>query len=1062
MVKTNPNFESAYLKLNPEQKKAVDAIEGPVLVLAGPGTGKTQMLVTRIGKILLETQINPANILCLTFTESAATQMKNRLVELIGRDAYYVRIQTFHSFCNEVIAENPEKFLQISDMEPLDDLERVEVVNICLEKLPPQSHLKPIAAPDLYVKDIISDLSDLKREGILISQYAQVIAETEKFITESKTIFENFFVIPWQKRTKEDCLSFSLSLSKTEETSKLKEYTLSVIDNFLNSNSELKLPRGNPYTLLKDQVKKFFDQTVERLPKQKELIGAYEAYQHELATRKRYDYEDMILYVLEKFRTDDALLAKYQENFQYILVDEYQDTNSAQNEIVKILGSFFDNPNIFCVGDDDQSIYRFQGASLENILEFEKKYGHTAKTVVLTKNYRSSQLILDAATGLIKNNQQRATNYLKNVSNDLRAQNEKGNEKISVCALESERSENYFLAKEIEKIIKSGVEPKEIAVLFRKNSDCLDLVDLFLRLDIPFKLQAGKNILEEVLIKQLLDLLTFVSDYKREDRLFFILESDYLDFSDIDVNCLVRFAYDNRKDAFAVLKSREDLESAGVKETEKFVKFSEQLLKWQKDSYNKTLEEFFDKIIRESGFLSYVLNSPKKLEYLNKLNTLFDLIKTLNRKDHRLNLQKFLERIDLLYQNNLPVVEQVLETEKNSVNLMTAHKAKGREFSYVFIIRALDKHWGNTRDNNKLKLPFGLLELEDSPEDNDEDERRLFYVAMTRAKEKIYITYSKGDDQEKAKVPTIYLSEIDKKFLEFEDVSKVEEESLARLQTIFLEPVRVEEKRSEAEKEWILGLIANYKMSVTDLNTFLRCPRQFYYQNLIKVPAVKSFSQSLGTAVHRVLRNWSLALSYGEKYNRERLQRDFERALEREILSEGELSRANGEGKEYLSDYFENYKDYFSPSSLVEYNFSSHGVNVSGVPITGMLDKVEILDHKTKIARVIDFKTGNPDSKNKDLKEGGDYYRQIVFYKLLCDNSPRFGFHFSLGEINFIEKSKKSGGFVKKEYNVSQAETQNLIAEIKRVYQEITSLEFLHLSEERMCGECEFCLMVKN
>src|SRR3989339_1934922 len=285
-------FESAYKKLNPTQKLAVDSIEGPVLVLAGPGTGKTQVLTVRIANVLKETDTDPSSILALTYTDAAAREMKERLIGLIGQDGYYVKIGTFHALCNEIISDNPDRFARPAGMQNVTELERVNIISEILEKNTFEL-LKPVNAPQMYIKDIIGAISILKREGITLKRFAELVATlTEEFEMEKD------------------------GMTKTARTEK--------------------------ETLIK---------------KNTDLLFIYEKYQEKLKVIGRLDFEDMINWVVEAFESDPDFLQQYEENFQYILVDEYQDTNSAQNRLGFALSSFWgDKANIFCVGDANQSI----------------------------------------------------------------------------------------------------------------------------------------------------------------------------------------------------------------------------------------------------------------------------------------------------------------------------------------------------------------------------------------------------------------------------------------------------------------------------------------------------------------------------------------------------------------------------------------------------------------------------------------------------------------------------------------------------------------------------------
>ena len=358
-------FAEEYNRLNKEQRKAVDTIEGPVMVIAGPGTGKTQILASRIGKILLETDTSPDNILCLTYTDAGVVAMRKRLLQFIGPDAYKVNIYTFHAFCNDVIQENLSLFEKTS-LDPVSDLEKIQLFKELIDSFPKNHPLKRYRG-DVYfeINNLQSLFSTMKREGW-----------TPAFINQ-----------------------------------RIDEYLvdLPTRDEFIYKKKYKDFNAGD---LKKDKI----EEQKERMEKLRAAVNEFDGFQQLMRKRNRYDFDDMINWVIKAFEENKNLLANYQEKFQYILVDEYQDTSGTQNRIVELLISYWDKPNVFVVGDDDQSIYRFQGANVENMLDFANSYKDNLLTVVLTNNYRSTQPILDISKTLINRNEERLVKQLPSLS----------------------------------------------------------------------------------------------------------------------------------------------------------------------------------------------------------------------------------------------------------------------------------------------------------------------------------------------------------------------------------------------------------------------------------------------------------------------------------------------------------------------------------------------------------------------------------------------------------------------------------------------------------------------
>src|SRR3990167_5041957 len=328
------------MKLNAAQKLAVETIDGPVMVIAGPGTGKTQIIAERIAQILKKTDTLPDGILALTFTDSGAKAMRQRLLATIGRAAYYVNIATFHSFCSSVIQEFADSFAISLNLEPLSELERVEIFNQILSGSQFKA-VKPVNSPFFHTQKLIKAIQDLKREAVSPTTFSKIVRQEKLKFSKIKS-----------------------TLSATATLTAQKQ---------LNKNLD--------------------------------LARIYQDYQKLLAAKGRYDFEDMINYVRLAFKKDTHMLSTYQERLLYFLVDEYQDTNSAQNQVLQLLADFWgEAANVFVVGDPNQSIFRFQGASTENFISFKKLF-RKARIINLEQNYRSTQTILDAAASVIAKNQ---------------------------------------------------------------------------------------------------------------------------------------------------------------------------------------------------------------------------------------------------------------------------------------------------------------------------------------------------------------------------------------------------------------------------------------------------------------------------------------------------------------------------------------------------------------------------------------------------------------------------------------------------------------------------------
>lgn len=1048
-------YTAEYNNLNREQKDAVDTIEGPVMVIAGAGTGKTQTIALRIANILLKTQTPPQNILCLTFTDTGTIAMRQRLTKIIGSDAYKIKIHTFHSFCNEVIKNNPDYFIFAKNIDSLEEVEKVEIIQSLIQALPNGSLLKPWGDNFYYQYDIISSIQTLKREGIKIPDLEKLASSQQNFIDKNTDVVEQFKAIKFSKNVESDVLAqFHKILENSQSLSEQIFKHLFFLEQKYNQGAFEVGAAKSPAVNFKNELIKFFGNLVKDTAKQKELAQVYQGYQEELVKRGRYDFDDMVLFVLDSFKTNPELLSIYQEKYQYILVDEYQDTNTAQNSIIELLGSYYENPNIFVVGDDDQSIFRFQGASIENIYNFYQKYN--PKLIVLKNNYRSHRLILDSSASVIKNNKNRITSFIDKIDKSLVSQATHDPTPINLLNASNLLEESYFVASKIKELLASGVDPKEIAVLYRNNHDVDDLAEYLKNLNIKYYLSLNSNILDHQYIKQLLNLLEFINNPESSDLLYRILSSDYLQISALDLFKIIHHSRSQKINLSALIFSRKNFEKISSelspKTCLKIKNFRIRIAKSRKWIENNNLDYCFNKIIRRFGYLNFIL-SQSNLEIINFLNTFYTEVKRSSLiKNH--DLTQFLRHINLLIENNLPINAPEIPSESaNSIKLMTVHKSKGLEFEHVFLYRCLDKKWGNNPGRGNLRLPLGILKTDivtvDSNE-NNEDERRLFYVALTRAKKQIYITFSSKNESGRDQVPSMFVSEIDPSMIEKIEVDKnLFETALINMFPPVLPNVSREQDFNDYLSE---HLKKQYKFNVSHLNSYLRCPFCFYHKTILRMPSAKNKPSSFGSAVHAAL--GFLIDTYRQDkvlISKDKFISEFEVSLKKENLNNEDEQSCLFLGNSLLADYYQNYKDIWVQNCLSEYDFAPNHVYLDDIPITGKIDKIEILPEKIggkNCVEVVDFKTGNPDDKYKELSKDGDYFRQLVFYKILADLDTNFQYHVSKGSIDFIQKSKTRNKFIKTQFEFSPEDIETVKNTIREVYQKIMNLEFNILGEE--------------
>lgn len=1050
---SDATFKKLYRQLNREQRRAVDAIEGVVMVVAGPGTGKTQVVAMRIANILRQTQLRPENILCLTFTESGVTAMRKRLLSIVGPTAYYVRIRTFHSFCNDVIQENPEKFSFAKELEVLGDIERVELFREIVDALPGTSPLKPYGNPYLYVPELIHSIGRLKQEHMEVTGYRRIVTQLTKFEVHARAAVRQLSKVP---RVSENS-HFHQKIMRLHAAFPQLQAHVAYIDTLYKEyrarRTSLTHTRARNQTdrLFANEARRWHSLMRHRLPKQRAVTTVYQRYQALLRERGRYDYEDMLLFVVERLKNDEEFLAHYQEQFQYILVDEYQDTNGAQNEAVALLGAFHNNPNIFVVGDDKQSVFRFQGASLENMLYLYERYREVMQTIVLRKNYRSPQLLLDAAGAVIAHNKETIDRYIPATAQRLVATRTFAHA-VTVREFDRPEAEEEYLVNAITRLLGRGVATHDIVIVARRNAEVADIAEHLRSRNIPVQAVQEATLLDTVLVRQLFTLLRYLVLPDQAATLFTILNFDFLKLPALDVVKLQRYSVREQIDLFAALSSQAHLARAEVGEMDTLQRMSQRLAGWQAAAANETAPVFLARLLQEAGVVAYMERTSFPGETLSRVRALFKEAELLHRRQRHISVAEFLHHLQLLEEHHL-VLPQDSPTLRSAVSVMTAHKAKGLEFSYVFIARAVDKNWGNLRGRALLPLPAGILKFDPIWEQtHNEDERRLFYVAMTRAKRELNITYATHSASGREQVPSIFLAE-----LPSHQISRRAAPKGASLRTLPFLTRRAQKKGDRMLREYLHGMLDGYVLSVTHLNDYLECPRRFYFRHLLRVPSVPSKQLAFGTAVHGALYDFYSRLTPRRMPSKALLLKSFKKRLQREILSEVEEKDTLERGMALLSAYYEHYRAEPYRRAFHEYSFGAAGVRVDGIPLTGRIDKIEIIDPAGAQINAVDYKTSNPDRKRAELKPGGAYHRQLVFYKLLIDHAPHFPYTMRSGEIDFLQPSAARGQYVKKKITVMPEDTQKLRATVKKVWGEIQALAFLDPVAAGACGECEFC-----
>ena len=1011
-------YEQEYQKLNSQQKRAVDTVEGPVMVIAGPGTGKTQILSRRVANILTNYHTNPEEIVCLTYTEAGASEMLDRLEGLIGEEGRNVRVSTIHSFCSELILENPDLFGE--EPKVITTAAKYEILKeIIDEHVTEESPLYKNSGNRYSSKEQLLELfTRMKRENLNKDEFEKEIDEYFKMI--------------------------DLSIPGDELYSKFK----------YAKNSKSKGKKVGDY---KDKPLKELQENMEKLLAGVEIV---EKYSDDISNHNYFDFDDMILWTIEKLEEDDAFQRSVSEGIKYLFVDEFQDTSVIQNKLVDLLVKGKKNPNIFVVGDDDQSIYRFQGVSADNIQIFDKKYKPTK--IVLEENYRSSQAIIDASRQLISRNPRE--------EKVLVAAGDNKNYDYQLPILKSysnAKDEMYGVLSEIEELIQSGVSPQEIGVIYGRNSYGEEFAKILRDNGIFVQMKENQDLFKEPIFKKIVAILKYLCQPSRDIRA--LRNIVYFDFFEVELSEIAKIRN---------LKKDEKITIPSIAEIDKKLETIRKKVS-RSENYLSPMYVLSD-ILKTLGIDEYIMKSKEKYHLVSVLNELYKLMSTECLLHPKLTVKGFLNQLSSLQEMKVSLpIEEISGSPSNCVQLMTAHGSKGLEFEHVFMMKCNDgknngKWPGGENNSGRFSYPPVLNgKVENESQLKEEENRRLFYVAMTRAKKVLHLSYS--DDSAK----THYINE----FEDFIDEVEVTE-SFEDCQPV--EKVII----PKFSKDVLNEILGELSLSVSTLNAFLKCPLSFYFNKGLKLPSETNEAMVFGSIIHEVLEKIYISMDDSQSSEltvktvlplEEALQL-FETIFEEKSyqLSSDRIKKdAYVRGRNIIKNLYK--KDGYLKDGVIAVEQHIKGIKlgdlldttvdlsaVSDVEINGKIDKIEC---EEGIIRLIDYKTGKagnakdklvPPSEKEPL--GGDYWRQAVFYYVLLTNA---GIDISDKEILvkyvFVEDSNNEDGFSETEdIRITPKEVDIVLDQIKESIMKIKQGDFNSgcgvLKKDRDNYPCDYCL----
>ncbi len=1070
-------FEKNYAGLNAAQKQAVDSVEGPVMVIAGPGTGKTELLSLRVANILKKTDALAENILCLTFTESGAAAMRERLAHIMGKDAYRVAVHTFHGFGSEIISKYGEYFYSGANFRPANELATHQILTTIFGRLPHNNPLSSKMNGDYsYLKYVQNTISDFKKSGLTPDEIQRLMRHNQGFLEFAEPIIAEFFSVPMHKSMLEkitvmfDTLSAYQSLptdvANFEPLSDLFLAQLSsVIEVVLAEKKVTALTAWRNVWLEKNKKNHFVFKDTKR---SKKLLAAsliYADYLHAMQSESLYDYDDMILRLVHALEVFPELKFNLQEQYQYILVDEFQDTNGAQMRILLSLGDnpvYENRPNILVVGDDDQAIYSFQGAELSNLLTFKKRF-QKPLVVALRENYRSAPLILTHARDIITQGQDRLENALESI--DKTPLPVKSNAKAEVSLKEYADPQNEYneIAEALKILIESGTKPSNIAVLARHHKDIQSLLPYLAYHNITFTYEHQDNVLESPPIVILIKLA----------RVLVLLEQGRIDEADTALpellshpawGCRPQELWQTSLTAHKENKTWLEVMSQSQGHLKDVASFIVDTAYTQK---KRTLEENIDCLygMEKPKDTNYPFMSPlgkfffstasaevsnpyTLLENIHSLSLMRQQLKDYRPEAH-LTLTDFVEFVDKLRAARIRLnLHGEAAVNENAVSVMTAHKAKGREFDTVFIVNASDSTWGSKSRGRPNRLAYPA-NMPIAPPGTSSDERlRLFFVAMTRAKRRLFISYATHNETGK---PTLRADFLHSSLWKAETQDELGR-AIQKRQTVAEISWRQAIGRPESDLRTALApVLSSYRLSVTHMNSYLDIvrggPQNFLLYNLLRFPRSLPPQAALGSAIHRTLKQaHDHFAATKERRPLEDVLYDFEANLKSQRLTTSDYSHQVQKGTDALQAYLAKTYDSFSSQQIGERNFHHQNLVIGEAKVTGIVDVINPNKLK-KLITLTDYKTGKASlswagKTDYEKIKLHQYKQQLLFYKLLLDASSDYrSYKVTKGYLEFIEPDEH-GEFMSLELDYNKEDFETFKKLVEAVWRRIMAADF--------------------
>jgi DNA helicase-2/ATP-dependent DNA helicase PcrA len=959
-------------RINPEQKEAICYGEGPMLIIAGAGTGKTTVVVERIKHLIIEEKIPASEILALTFTEKAAREMEERVDIALPYGYSQMWMMTFHAFCDRILKQDGIHIGLNPGFRLLTETESMLFMRRNLYKFNLE-YFRPLGNPYKFLSGMLQHFSRLKDDDISPEQY----------------------------------IAYAESIKDSED--------------------------------IDDDEKK----------RVTELSHAFQIYE-ELKTKEGImDFSDLIANVLKLLRTRKNILSFYQEKFKYILVDEFQDTNYAQNELAILLAGKRQNINV--VGDDDQAIYRWRGAALANMIQFREHFP-TSKIVTLNKNYRSTEEILTKSHQMIQYNNPDRLEIKEKINKQLLSMRGVKGEPIEfLFGPRVEHEAEAVIEKIQEQVKKHKRDYKDIAILVRANDHALPFVRAMERVGIPYQFLGPGHLFHQEEIKDLIAYLKVLVNFEDSAAMYRVLTMEVFGFSPRDIAAILNFA---KKKNFSLFESLEQIDdtflSDGTKENAKKLTemIKNHLARVPRESAGQILYYFFE----NSGLLKQLLQPESVVENTRAQNIakFFEKLKGYEAAHEEASVFAITDWIDLsMLLGESPLAADSDWSENNAVNILTIHSSKGLEFPVVFVVNLVTQRFPTRERKEQIPIPQDLIrEVLPDGDQNISEERRLFYVAMTRAKDKLYLTaanyYGEGKRERKLS-PFVYETLGEAHVNQIIQKKKVET-SIKQLSLLDILPTPLE-KEVQTEKADLPFTPITY-ISYSQINTYEMCPLHYKLKYILKIPPFPTPSLSYGTSVHAALRDY-----FQTRMTDPTIKLSAKELLSHVWINEGYESKSHeeqalGQAEKTVNSYIVKYRESANPVAIeVPFSFT-----IDRMKVGGRIDRIDKLpDGKIEI---IDYKTGAnvPDAK----KLASDL--QLTMYALAASEVEDPLFHSPPEEVIL------SLHYVEQDVILQTSRTKEQLIETKSIIakkaEEIARSDYV--CSVTSCKNCEYKMICKT